>query len=190
MVTKRKAVKAVAQWEQDTRRWANETARALALDLYHHQPPAIRPYDIGVILGAGETIWAQVPVGFNHDPTNYPTPPGPHIPTPAIRPWLVTSHRLVSRLGDDLLHDYAWQDMVGVRLQLAAGREALAINVVGQPTLVWFGAGLAPMAVAAVFHLYGPAALIDHPGLESIRNGQDWVTPTSPTASQRQALQR
>jgi hypothetical protein len=80
--------------------------------------------------------------------------------------------------------------MVGVRLQLAAGREALAVNVVGQPTLVWFGAGLAPMAVAAVFHLYGPAALIDHPGLEPIRNGQDWGTPTSPTAPQRHALQR
>jgi hypothetical protein len=190
MVTKRKTAKAAAQWEHDTRRWAIETARTLALDLYHHQPSAIRPYDIGVILAAGETIWAQVPVAFNHDASNYPTPPGPHVPTPAIRPWLVTSHRLVSRLGDDLLHGYAWQDMVGVRVELAAGREALAINVVGQPTLVWFGAGLAPMAVAAVFHLYGPAALIDHPGLESIRNGQDWGTSTSPTAPQRNALPR
>jgi hypothetical protein len=189
MVRKRKAAKAMAQWEHSTRHWATETARALALDLYHHQPPAIRPYNIGVILGASETIWAEVPVGFNYDPN--PIPPGHHPPPhPPIRTWLVTSHRLVGRLADDLLHGYAWDDVVGVRLQLAAGREALAINVVGQPTLVWSGAGLAPMAVAAVFHLYGAAALLDHPGLEPIRDGQNWVSPASSTAQQHHALRR
>jgi hypothetical protein len=186
MTTKRKAAKAMAQWQSNTRQWATSAGRALALDLYHHQPPAIRPYSIGVLLNGGETIWAEVPVAFNYDPN--PIPPGHHPPTPAIRPWLVTSHRLVSRLADDFLHDYTWQDTVGLRLQLEPGRETLALDIVGQPHLMWYGAGVAPMAVAAVFHLYGPAALLDHPGLGPLRHGQDWTTPPPPTAAQRCAL--
>ena len=188
MVTKRQAAKAMAQWERTTRQWAADTGRALALDLYHHRPAAIRPYDIGVVLDAGETIWAQVPVVFNQDQPA-PGPAGPHPPAPAIRPWLVTSQRVVARLGDGFLHGYRWDDMVGVRLELAPGREALVVDIVGQPSLVWSGAGLAPMAVAAVFHLYGAAALLDHPGLDPLRTGQDWAAAT-PTAGQPSALTR
>jgi hypothetical protein len=188
MATKRKTAKAMAHWQSDTRQWAIDTARALALDLCHHQPPAIRPYNIGVVLNAGETIWAEVPVTFNHD--SAPIPAGQHAPIAAIRPWLVTSQRLVGRLTDDFLHGYGWQDVVGVRIELAPGRESLALDIVGQPHLIWFGPGLAPMAVAAVFHLYGPAALLDHPGLEPIRNGQDWRTPPSSTPQERYALNR
>ena len=96
---------------------------------------------------------------------------------------------MVARLGDGFLHGYRWDDMVGVRLELAPGREALVVDIVGQPSLVWSGAGLAPMAVAAVFHLYGAAALLDHPGLDPLRTGQDWAAAT-PTAGQPSALTR
>ena len=30
------------------------------------------------------------------------------------------------------------------------------------------------MAVAAIFHLYGPDAMIEHPGLASLRATPDW----------------
>jgi hypothetical protein len=38
------------------------------------------------------------------------------------------------------------------------------------------------MAVAAVFHLYGPLAMIEHPGLAPLRGREDWrqTQPSGP----------
>ena len=72
-----------------------------------------------------------------------------------------------------------WGTMVGLRVSLAPGVEQLAVDIDGQPALVWAGPGIAPMAVAAVFHLHGPAALLDHPGLAPLRAPADWPSPVS-----------
>jgi hypothetical protein len=88
---------------------------------------------------------------------------------PAIRSWLVTSGRVAGRLGDGRLHGYRWENAFGGRVDPTPGREGVVLDLEGQPTLVWYGAGAAPMGVAAVFHLYGHVAMIDHPGLAPLR---------------------
>ena len=93
---------------------------------------------------------------------------------PATRPWLDTSGRVVGRLADDRLHGYRWERAVGVRVDLTTGREAVIVDIESEPTLMWSGPGIAPMAVAAIFHLYGPAAMIEHPCLAPLRAAPDW----------------
>jgi hypothetical protein len=112
-VRKRKDAKALARWEAEAREWATNTARDLALDLYHSRETATTPYHIGVVLDPGEKAWAEVPVRFNLD---WPVPVEPwRQGRPAVRSWLVTSARIVGRLADDRLHGYRWEKMVGAR---------------------------------------------------------------------------
>ena len=158
--------------ERDTRQWAIDTGGDLALDLYYDRDRAARPYGVGVVLDPGEKVWAEVPVRFNLDWTP-PAKPGEHA-QPAIRSWLVTSGRGVGRLADDRLHGYRWEKAVGVRVDLTTGREAVIVDIESEPTLMWSGPGIAPLAVAAIFRLYGPVAMIEHPGLASLRATQDW----------------
>ncbi|HEX3947571.1 MAG TPA: hypothetical protein VHW47_07685, partial [Acidimicrobiales bacterium] len=66
-MSKRKDAKAVAHWEHDTRQWATDAGRDLALDLYYDRDRAARPYGVGVVLDPGEKVWAEVPVRFNLD---------------------------------------------------------------------------------------------------------------------------
>lgn len=166
-MSKRKDAKAIARWEDEARRWANATARNLALDLYYDRHTAAQPYGVGVVLDPGEKVWAELPVRFNLDwvPS---VKVGEHA-QPAIRPWLVTSDRCVGRLADDRLHGYRWDKAVGARIDLTPGREFVSLDIDYEPAMVWSGPSVAPIAVAAVFHLYGPLALIQHPGLSTIR---------------------
>jgi hypothetical protein len=166
-VSKRKDAKALARWEDEARQWATATARNLALDLYYHRETAIQPYGVGVVLDPDEKFWAEVPVRFNLD---WPplTMPGQHAQS-SVRTWLVTSARLVGRLADDRLHGYRWERAVGARVDLTPGREAVSLDIENEPTLIWTGPAVAPLAVAAVFQLYGALAMIDHPGLAPLR---------------------
>jgi hypothetical protein len=102
-MSRRRANKQITAWENDTRTWATNTARDLALDLYHGRPAAIRPYNVGVVLDPNEVVWAKAPVRFNLD---QPPPAGAQ---PPIRSWLVTSRRVVGRLGGDRLCGYLWE---------------------------------------------------------------------------------
>jgi hypothetical protein len=81
----------------------------------------------------------------------------------------VTSARVVGRLADDRLHGYRWERAVGARVDLTPGREVVSLDIESEPTLIWTGPAVAPLAVAAVFHLYGALAMIDHPGLAPLR---------------------
>ena len=168
---KRKDAKALARWEHDIRQWATSAGRDLALDLYYGRDRTDRPYNVGVVLDFGEKVWAEVPVRFNLDWAP-PTKTGEQAP-PTVRPWLVTSCRVIGRLADERLHGYRWENAVGVRVDLAAGRDVVSLDVEGQPPLIWTGPGVAPMAVAAIFRLYGPAAMIEHPGLAPLRVAPD-----------------
>jgi hypothetical protein len=168
---KRNRAKALARWESDTRSWSTETARRLAIDLYQGRPTAQAPYRIGVVLDHGEVIWAETPLRFDAD---LPAPPmfansRRTVSAPPVRPWLITNARVVGRLGDDQLNGWRWEGINGCRVSLDAGREFVALDLGGQRPLVWRGPAAAPLAVAAVFHLHGPAALVDHPGLSPLR---------------------
>jgi hypothetical protein len=167
-MSKRKDAKALARWDDEARQWATATGRDLALDLYYNRETATLPYGVGVVLDAGEKVWAEVPVRFNLDWIP-PVKPGEH-GQPAVRSWLVTSDRIVGRLADDRLHGYRWEKAVGARVDLTSGREVVSLDIDCEPTLLWTGPAVAPMAVAAVFHLYGPLAVIQHPGLAPLRD--------------------
>jgi hypothetical protein len=166
-MSKRKDAKALARWDNEARQWATATGRDLALDLYYNRETAALPYGVGVVLDADEKVWAEVPVRFNLDWTP-PVRPDRHA-QPAVRFWLITSDRVVGRLADDRLHGYRWEKAVGVRVDLTPGREVVSLDIESERTLIWTGPAVAPMAVAAVFHLYGPLAMIQHPGLAAAR---------------------
>ena len=86
-------------------------------------------------------------------------------------------------LADHLrLHGYRWEHAVRVRLDLTAGPEIVSLDIEGQPTLIWSGPGVAPMAVAAIFHLYGPVAMIEHPGPAALRVPLDGTATGRPDA--------
>jgi hypothetical protein len=117
-VTKRKQRRAIARWECDTRQWAHQTARDLVLSMVSGQPTPATPYGLGVVLDPGERVWAECPIHFLQEivPAH-----GPAIPP--VRPWLVTSDRIVGRLGDDRLYGWRWERMRGCRVELATPLE-------------------------------------------------------------------
>jgi hypothetical protein len=168
-MSRRKDAKALVRRDDGARQWATATGRALALDLYFNRETATLPYGVGVVLDAGEKVWAQVPVRFNLDRTP-PVTPGEHT-QPAFRSLLVTTNRVVGRLADDRLHGYRWDKAVGARVDLTPGREvvSLDIDIESEPTLIWTGPAVAPVAVAVVFHLFGSLAMIQRPGLAAVR---------------------
>jgi hypothetical protein len=168
-MSKRKQTRALTRWSVEVRRWATAAGRALALDLYYNRESNLRPYDVGVVLGAGEKVWAETPLRFNLDWT-HPARDGRTV-EPAVRTWLVTSDRVVGRVADDRLYGYRWEQAVGARVDLTHGREVVMLDIENEPTLVWSGPAAAPFGVAAVFRLYGPTGIIEHPGLEALRVG-------------------
>jgi hypothetical protein len=176
-VSKRKDAKALARWEDEARQRATATARELALDLYYDRQTGTQPYGVGVVLDVGEKVWAELPVRFNLDWA--PSVKAGKLMQPAIRPWLVTSNRCIGRLADDRLHGYRWEKAVGARIDLTPGREVVSLDIDYEPTVTWSGPSVAPMAVAAVFHLYGTLGLIQHPGLTAVRVPIESSEPTA-----------
>jgi hypothetical protein len=165
VTSKRKQANDLARWEDTTRSWATAAGRGLALDLYSARETTARPFHVGVVLDPNERVLVETPLSFSAD-----RPVDPGAPSaPYIRPWLVTNHRIVARLGDERPHGWRWEHMVGCRIDLTPGRETVALDLDGQHPLVWTGPGAAPLAVAAVFYLHGPRAMIEHPGLVLIR---------------------
>jgi hypothetical protein len=163
-LTKRKQRKAVARWENETRLWAHHIARDLVLAMVSGQPTPATPYGIGVVLDPGERVWAECPVRFLQEVLSAEGPT-----TPPVRPWLVTSDRIVGRLGDDHLYGWRWEHVRGCRVNLSTSAEFVALDLNDGSRLDWTGPGIAPLAVAVVDRLHGHQSLLDHPGLAAIR---------------------
>lgn len=174
-MTNRKRRKALARWEKDIRQWAHETARNLVLSIVSGQPAAATPYGIGVVLDRGEQVWAECPIRFLQENLSAEVSG-----VPLVRPWLVTSDRIVGRLGDDHLYGWRWEHVRGCRVDLSAPTEFVAVDLDDGCRLDWIGPGIAPLAIAAVYQLHGSRALIDHPGLEPLR------VPASPNSAAHQ----
>lgn len=176
MTSTRKLRRAAGRWEDGTRAWATDAGRALAVDLYHGRDTLTRPYQVGVVLDAGEQVWGELPACCSIDPPLYPPPgaarPGDPLPQPPISTWLLTNGRVVGRVRDHL-RGWRWENMVGCRVDLTPGAEVVAIDVEnGKPPVTWTGPGVAPLAVAAVFRLYGARAMVEHPGLAVLRTAE------------------
>jgi hypothetical protein len=139
--------------------------------MYHNRPQPVTPYQVGVVLDSNERPLIEIPARFlNEGP---PANGAPGTWRPPIRPWLITNHRIIGRLGDDKLYGWRWQHFTGCRVDLEPGREFVALDAWDGIPLSWAGPAVAPLAVAAIFRLYGPAALLDHPGLPRLRSSPD-----------------
>ena len=165
-MTSRKERKALARWEEGTRDWAHETARDLVMAMVRGEPMPATPYRIGVILEPEERVWAECPVRFLQERAHAA---GPGASWPPIRPWLITSVRVVGRLADDRLYGWRWEQMRGCRVDLSIPSELVALDCAGGERLDWTGPGVAPLAVATIYRLHGPRALAEHPGLDVLR---------------------
>lgn len=176
-MTNRKQRKALARWEDQTRGWAHRAARELVLALVSGQPRATTPYAIGVVLDPGERVWSECPVRFLQEYL-----PAGGLTTPPVRTWLVTSDRIVGRLGDDSLYGWRWDQMRGCRIELAASSELVELDTASGNRLDWAGPGVAPLAVAAAYRLHGHQALLEHPGLAPIRLGDVPISEDRSTA--------
>jgi hypothetical protein len=152
------------RWKEDTRRWAVDTARDLAIALYRGDALPGQPYRIGVVLGLQESPWVECPAQFHIETS--PSSTGVPGSTP-YWPWLVTSERIVGRLGDNRLYGYRWDNVFGCRVNLI--EERISLDIDGQPPMTWTGPAIAPIAVAAVYRLHGTRGLLEHPGLISLR---------------------
>jgi hypothetical protein len=115
---------------------------------------------------------------------SHPGPAAAHQDPRPFRPWLITNARVVARLGDDRLHGWRWEPATGLRTDLTPGREFVALDMDAFPLPVWRGPAGAPLAVAAVFHVYGPHALVDHPGLVELRRVDPKKSQTEPVRLQ------
>lgn len=166
-MTKRKERKTLARWENHTRLWAHEAARDLVMAMVMGETVPATPYRIGVVLELGERVWAECPVRFIQERSLALYFDSAWIPS--IRPWLVTSHRIVGRLADDRLYGWRWTQIVGCRIELSPRVERMAVDLSDGSCIGWSGPGIAPLSVAAVSRLHGPKALIDHPGLTVLR---------------------
>ena len=163
-MTTRTQRRALARWEADTREWAHETARSLVLSMVNGTPMPANPYGIGVVLDRGERVWAECPVRFLQENL-----PSDGLTVQPVRPWLVTSDRIVGRLGDERLYGWRWERIRGCRVDLANSSESVTLDLEDGSRLEWTGPGIAPLAVVAVLQLHGRQSLMDHPGLSAIR---------------------
>jgi hypothetical protein len=174
----RKHKRELARWETATRQWATDAGRRLALDLHRGHEVPIRPYTVGLVLWGSrhEQVWGQIPARCSEDTplTVRSGPPrrGDPARQPGITDWLVTSQRIAGRLYPDTLHWWEWATVVGVQVDLTGGGEYVQLDLpLPARPVRWYGPGVAPLAVAAVYYLYGPTAVLDHPGLTPLREG-------------------
>ena len=163
-MTKRGLLKAQARWETDTRSWAADAARAVLLAICGGEPLPITPYHVGAVLDPSERVMAEVPARVHPDVWMNEARS-----TASVRPWLVTSERILGRLADRRLAEWRWSRILGCQVNLTPGDEVVSVDTWDGAVTEWRGPGVAPLAVVAIARLYGPRSLLDHPGLSGLR---------------------
>lgn len=97
--------------------------------------------------------------------------------------WVVTNLRLVGRHANGELWGVEWPQIAACRVDLARG--FVALDGSGWRARLT-GPEVAPIAVVAVYSAFGSAGLVQHPGLEPIRNLAR--QPLEPAGQQSQPL--
>jgi len=173
MTSRSKQLRLAARHASDTRCWATHSARCLALCLGYDEHPPVTAYTVGVVLRNGEVPLVELPARCSADRAVIPVLPPKKGAPPALPPettWLVTSERLVGRINGAVLRWWDWGVILGCQVQLTAGKEHVQLDPNGEAPVAWWGPGVAPLAVAAIYHLHGPTALLEHPGLAVLRS--------------------
>jgi hypothetical protein len=180
MLTKRK----IRHWEAVVRQQANDNARALAVAIATGTAWMPPPYDLGILLEPGEIAWHRCPATYRWRGTDsWIEQRSSHggrraisreVTTPCMyslgnTDWLVTNLRLAARSHDGQVISVYWSAIVGLTVDLDAGMVAIdgADGYHGELS----GPALASIAVAAVAVCHGRRALVEHPGLGSLRGG-------------------
>jgi len=150
--------KELARWEADIRTSALHTARDLAVALYYERDTGSRPFRVGVVLDAGERVWAETPVCFSVDLPSTTlqggSVPRPRLPEPRLS---LARHQPPDRRPPRGRQPPRLEMGTHGRLpsRLTPGREVVALDLDCQSPRVWSGAGVTPLAVAAVYRLHG-----------------------------------
>lgn len=139
-------------------------ARALAIEFARGTPSTrFDPMMAGVVLHPRETVYRQLGIWIRVQENGR---------------WLeasyavavVTDQRLLCRFATGHLSSLWWSGIVGLNVDLVTEHIVLDFGD-GQPVSI-SGAQAAVVAVAAITSIYGAHALIDHPALASLREGQ------------------
>jgi hypothetical protein len=168
------------RWEAAVRRQAHDTARALAVTIVAGNAWVPPPYDLGVILEPGETLWHRCPATYHWRAyetwwlqtfcrrRNVTRPlQTAYLCTAGMTDWLITNLRLATRLPDGQVVSIYWSGLDAVSVNLDADLVVLdgPDGYHGELS----GPATAPIAVAAIAACHGPHALLDHPAIASLR---------------------
>jgi hypothetical protein len=162
-----KAVRRTAKWEKRNRAVAVAQARRLAMFFCHGTAIEARPYTLGLVIGANEAVWAETWARCSLD-----RPPASSDPSQLpLSCWLATDQRLVGRLSTGALIGWRWDQIYAYRADLEPGKEWAHIDLKDCSPVVWYGPGVAPLAVVLVAQVHGVTALLEHPGLTALQDG-------------------
>lgn len=201
-MTKRKQRRALAAWATQTRVTSRDNARALALTIVDGRAPGMQAYDLGIVLGDGETAWQRAPadywwrgeqswtVQYNSHYGYRSTVNEVHQPCmfhAGMLDWLITNQRLTARRPNGQVVSIWWSGVEAISVDPA--REIVVLDGADGFHAELRGPALAPIAVAAIATCHGPQALIDHPALEPLRAGQpaDMGSPVTAAVEARAA---
>ena len=107
-VVDRKVLRDTAHWEKRARQVAIEQARRLAMDLYHGKAIETRPYQLGLAVWPGETLWAETWARCSLDRHPWAALDPSRLP---LSCWAITNRRLVGRLSSDVHAGWTWEQV-------------------------------------------------------------------------------
>jgi hypothetical protein len=168
------------------RAFAVKDACSLAVELGQGAParaPAV--HDIGVVLDTGEMVWRQVVARWEtvtvtgyvqHRQTLFGGMRSWQVERSAwsdmgVGTWWLTNHRIVGRTWQGQLLGWRWENLVGCVVDLPGERVTFDVNTGHRFALT--GPATPVVAVAAIAHLHGVAALLTHPALGPLRLRRD-----------------
>jgi hypothetical protein len=184
----------MAAWAAQTRHTSRDAARALALTIVHQHSPVLHTFDLGIVLGDGETAWQRAPAdywwrgerswmvqhnsywGYRSTLNEVHQPCMFHA---GMLEWLITNQRLAARKLDGQVVSINWPAIEAIGVDLA--HEIVVLDGVGGYHGELTGPAIAPIAIAAIAACHGSQALLDHPALEPLRGPPIAVgDPTTP----------
>lgn len=182
MTSKRKRMKQYRAWCDEARTLAYENARTLALTITGGHQPAVPIYDLGIVLGADETVWQRAAACYwwrgeqtwTEQRTSYNGRRGtltevrrPVLNCAGTLSWLITNRRLGTRQPNGEVISIYWTAIQAISIDLAA--DAIVLDGTDGYRGELRGPAIAPVAVAAVASCHGVYALLDHPAVAPLR---------------------